>query len=138
MVTKVVAKAILQAPDGNILLLRRSATDTRRPLEWDLPGGNVEDEEDYHAACVREIDEETGIIMDSKELHLAYTTTEYFEEHGNVCWLFFVAQTDKTEIALSAEHDQSMWVSLDEAIKAIEYPRQKVALQHIQRAKLLH
>jgi hypothetical protein len=51
--------------------------------------------------------------------------------------LFFVAQTDRTEIALSAEHDQSMWAPLDEAIEAIEYPRQKIALQHIQRAKLL-
>lgn len=34
--TRVIAKVVLLAPDGETLLMRRSSSDTRRPLEWDL------------------------------------------------------------------------------------------------------
>ncbi len=61
MSTKVLAKAILQAEDGTILLLKRSETDTRRPLQWDFPGGGVDDSEDFVAAAIREIKEEMGL-----------------------------------------------------------------------------
>lgn len=133
----VLAKAVLQAEDGTVLLLRRSESDVRRPLQWDFAGGNVEDDEDFVTACAREVEEEAGIHMAPKDLHLAYTTSIVNDNGGSVCWLFFVGHASTKEVKLSFEHDQYQWVALDEAIEMIEYDRQKIALQHIKAAKIL-
>jgi 8-oxo-dGTP pyrophosphatase MutT (NUDIX family) len=135
--TTIVAKAFLQAEDGTILLLRRSKTDVRRPLQWDIPGGLVEEEEEFHTACAREIVEETGLEVSAKQLQLAYCTSAYVEEELNVCWLIFIAHITKADVRVSYEHDDFRWVSVDEAIATIEYPLQKEALVHIQTAQLL-
>ncbi len=72
--TLIVAKAVIQHTDGNILLIRRSKTDPRRPLQWDLPGGWVNDEEeDYISAVAREVEEETAIELSHNKFQLVYT-----------------------------------------------------------------
>ena len=71
--TKIGAKVVLLAPDGETLLLRRSATDTRRPLEWDLAGGMVDEGEDYISAAVRETLEEAGITITPDQANLSYS-----------------------------------------------------------------
>lgn len=130
--TRVVAKVVLLAPDGETLLLRRSASDTRRPLEWDLAGGSVDDGEDFVAAAVRETEEEAGITIDPTTVHLSYTMAAETEK-GNVCWLFFVCPLDqKPPVTISHEHDQYQWLPFAEAVKSINYKRQQLALAHIQ------
>ncbi len=52
---KVSQKIFLKNKDGKILALRRSATDPRRPLTWDLPGGSIEEGEVMQDALNREI-----------------------------------------------------------------------------------
>jgi 8-oxo-dGTP diphosphatase len=48
---------------GGRLLLVRRAHDPGRGL-WSLPGGRVEPGEDDHAALVREMQEETGLVVE--------------------------------------------------------------------------
>jgi len=133
--TIVLAKAVLRAEDGTILLLKRSETDERRPLQWDFPGGMVDEGENFVTAAVREIKEEAGIDIKPERLTLAYTTSA-IREDKNVCWLIFVGETKKQDVKLSFEHSEFQWVSLDEAINAIEYDLQKNALIHIKKARL--
>lgn len=128
--TKVLAKAVLRNQEGNILILRRSATDKRRPLQWDFPGGGVEDDEDFVAAAARETEEEAGININPKDLHLAFTLTDMTDD-GNVCWLIFIGHVERTDVRLSFEHDQYRWVSPDESLELITYHRQHKALKHI-------
>lgn len=131
-----VAKAVL-FNDDKVLIVRRSKTDPRRPLEWDLPGGIVEDNEAFNDACAREIDEEVGIKIDPNRLHLAHTQTESVKDNESTSWLIYVGRTSTKEVKLSYEHDKYQWVSLDEAIKLNYYERQLRALKHIRRNNLV-
>ena len=118
--------------EGNVLIVRRSETDDKRPLQWDLPGGIGDDDEEFNLACSREIKEETGIEIGPDQLRLAYAQTEYFPQNdNNVTWLIFVAESKETDVKLSYEHDMFEWVSLDEAISRIDYARYKGALKHL-------
>lgn len=127
---KVLAKAVLRNKDGKILLLRRSKTDVRRPLQWDLPGGGVEDDEDFVAAAAREILEEAGLSIDPRDLHLAFTTADMTDD-GNVCWLIFIGRVTEANVTLGFEHDQFQWVSPEKSLEMITYHRQHNALKHI-------
>lgn len=135
--TKLVAKAVLQAPDGSVLMIRRSSTDKRRPLQWDLPGGFVDDEdENFTAAVIREIDEETGLKADHDKLDLTYTKTA-MTPHGNTCWLFFVGPISQTDVKLSFEHDKFEWMTIDKAIQETQYDLHQELLKHLRDNQLL-
>ncbi len=63
------ARVLVIGPEDKVLLFRaeigRSVEPDRRPDDtgfWGLPGGGVEPGEDYHAAALRELREETGIV----------------------------------------------------------------------------
>jgi 8-oxo-dGTP diphosphatase len=49
--------AIIVAPDGRIVLIDRKNT----PFGWALPGGFIEEGEEFGAACKREAKEETSL-----------------------------------------------------------------------------
>lgn len=115
MKTKVVAKSLL-FHDDKILLVRRSATAPHRKLEWDLPGGMVDDGEDVNKGVVREIAEETGIKVDPQKTYLAYAWTSVFDDKLNIVRLFYAVRTDNSNVTLSFEHSEYKWVTLDEAI----------------------
>ena len=63
MKTRIVQKAVVLNDAGEVLMLRRSKTDTRRPMQWDLPGGLREENEELLAGVEREITEETGLSV---------------------------------------------------------------------------
>lgn len=136
---RVIAKAVLADESGNVLLVRRSETDPRRPNQWDFPGGLVEDNEEYKTACSREIQEEAGITVDAAKLELAYTE-QYVDDERDmlVTWLIFTGFVINQPVTLSFEHSEYTWVPLSKAIELIEYDRQKRALELIEQNKLLH
>lgn len=134
---KVLAEVLLQAEDGLVLIVRRGQTDERRPSQWDVPGGHVDDGEDLLEAAVRETKEETGIEVSKNDLRLDYAYTKSWDTSNSCTWLFFTAKTPKKEPTLSAEHSEYRWASLDEAIDLIEYDLQKTALSYIRDNHLL-
>lgn len=126
-----VSKVVLTNGAGEILLLRRSAASKRRALEWDIPGGHVDDGESALDAAIRETSEEAGIPLQPEGLALVYGMTEMGDETTSVTWLFYSARTDVAEVILSHEHCESAWKSLTEAVELIDYNRQKKALNYI-------
>ena len=134
--THVVAKILLVNPAGETLTLRRSETAPRRPLEDDIPGGWVDEGEDFTAAAIRETEEESGIRLALKDLQLVYTHTAK-HDGNNTCWLFFIAHTKETEVTLSSEHDKAEWRTLDQAIEAIDYDVQRDFLTYVRDNDLL-
>jgi 8-oxo-dGTP diphosphatase len=129
--SRVVAKAIVLNADRQVLLLRRSGTDTRRPGDWDFPGGRVDPGEDITEAAAREILEEAGIAVAPTELTVLYAATEPWEpENLSLTRLLFVTRTAEHDVRLSNEHDEFKWVDIKTALKEFPHPFYSVGLQY--------
>jgi ADP-ribose pyrophosphatase YjhB (NUDIX family) len=107
------AKVFLEDAKGNILLIRRSKTAPRRPLQWDLPGGFVDDGERVMETCLRELKEETGVeVISAKEV----TAVTREREDRTFTIHFYLAQIDDPKVVLSYEHDKYMWVGKEDFV----------------------
>jgi len=62
--------------DGKLLMTYEEKTD-----QWFIPGGGREGAESYEECCIREIAEETGVLVNPRERLL--TVNEYYED-----WLY--------------------------------------------------
>lgn len=136
MQTLVIAKALIVNDAGEILLLRRSKTDVRRPLQWDFPGGFVDEGEDILAAVLRETKEEAG--LDLKQAKLIYAMTEVAEKGGSGTWVAFLGRVKgQPAITISNEHDRYTWMPLRDALTVITYERQQKMVNYLAEHGLL-
>lgn len=136
MKTDIILKTVLLNPEGKMLLLRRSETDTRRPNQWDFPGGELDDGETLEEGTLREIVEETGLVAQNPKLFFAKTETAMWSNDGiehesNVVRIYYSAKTESLEVTISYEHSEFAWVSLEDAVSMLEYPRHKEVIQYI-------
>ncbi|HUS26421.1 MAG TPA: NUDIX hydrolase [Nevskiaceae bacterium] len=132
----VVAKVIIVNQNNEILLLRRSKTDTRRPGQWDLPGGWVDEGEEVGAAAVREAQEEAGINLTAPRL--IFAMSEVSDDSDSGTWIAFTERVTKTPaVQLSFEHDAFEWVPIAQVLSKMEYHRWQKMLQYIVANKLL-
>jgi len=136
MKTTVVQKAIVLNDKQQMLMLRRSKTDVRRPLQWDLPGGMHEEGEELLASITREITEEINLAV--TDLRPVYAKTKVrtwkedtLERVENVVYIFYVAQAASTDVRLSFEHDKFQWEVAAVAEQAYEYDTHKELLRHV-------
>ncbi|SFJ15903.1 Predicted NTP pyrophosphohydrolase, NUDIX family [Paraburkholderia megapolitana] len=113
---------VLLDPDGRVLLAH--ATDTSH---WDIPKGHGEEGEVPHVTALRELVEETGIVLDverlkdlgrfvyrrDKDLHLfgARARDHELDLSVCVCTSMFPRRSDGTMIP---EMDAYRWVAHDE------------------------
>lgn len=112
----VVTKALLVNPFGKILLLRgvERNPEPNKPQYWDLPGGRLEDDETLFEGLAREIREEIGFEMDTRQARLFHT--DIWNAHGAdilnepVIGLFYVALVSDISVRLSHEHDAFEWI----------------------------
>jgi mutator protein MutT len=128
------AKLLLHNDNGEVLLLRRSLTQTYRPDTLDLPGGGVDEGENPLDAIKREAREEIGLLEDDYELHCQFDRTYPSKNLGRmVTKRFFVARinTVLAAITLSHEHSEHAWMCPGVATEAIGHPVQKDALQYV-------
>lgn len=131
----VIVKALVFNAKGEVLLVQRSETAPRRPLQWDFPGGFVDDDDQsYQHACLREVYEEVGLTLENDHLELAFTESKHGDFHGavtDVSWLYFTGIANGTKVKLSYEHSAFEWVTLAKAQQMIAYDTQLRALAYI-------
>lgn len=108
------AKIIVLDKSNHALVLRRSGTHPHVPLTSDLPGGKVEAHESPAGGCLRELEEETGIVINEAQLVLLgeRELTSYGRDLR--VYLFGVRLKDeRPDVRLSWEHDKYDWVKVD-------------------------
>jgi len=95
---------------------------------WDFVKGKMEKDETTHETALRETKEETGILdvefLDGFEEEIEY----YFyadkqEIHKKV--IFFLGKTNTTNIILSHEHLDYIWLEFDNALNKTTYENAK-------------
>ncbi len=62
-VHRLTSRVLLFDRDGRILLFLTAAPDTSRVARWITPGGGVDPGESHHEAAIRELHEETGLVL---------------------------------------------------------------------------
>jgi 8-oxo-dGTP diphosphatase len=119
-----------------LLVVRRSQSDTHHPGAWEMPGGRVEPGEDFIPAVQRETLEETGLQL--HEPRVVYATTEPRQD-GSRTYLFFAENIlGQPAVTLSYEHDAYKWVALDEIFVVITYDMQVAMLHYVLEHDLLY
>ena len=108
-------KAVVYNKEGQILLLRRSEIIAVSPGTWDFPGGKLEKGEDPIEGVKREIFEETGLKAYSVTPIDVISFTNKNEQF--VVVVGYRVYVRSKRVTLSREHDQYMWVTIQEAAK---------------------
>jgi len=106
--------ALLVDAQNNALILTRSDSHPRHPLEADLPGGILGRRETHEHGIVREIREETGIVVFSSDLVEIYKGKA--SQPGWKEQSVFVVHLKEVEptVVLSWEHDSFEWVPVEQ------------------------
>ena len=99
---------------------------------WDFVKGKMEKGETPHETAIRETKEETGIsdveFIDGFEEEIEYYFyAENQEIHKKV--IFFLGKTETTEIVLSHEHLDFIWLEFDNALSKTTYENAKNLLK---------
>ncbi len=93
---------------NEILLLKRNKLDDFEAAKYCLPGGHVEEGEDFQYAALRELEEETGI----KATH-AISSGNYLDNKVVIHYFTVKVKKDECNIFLEErEHQQYEWVPL--------------------------
>lgn len=108
---KIVAKALVRNSKGLYLVLYRGNTHPLFPGHTDFPGGEVEPKETPEAAVMREIQEETGLLVDSKKLKKLFT--KQYQQATHVLFEVKLTEPD-AKVALSWEHKSYRWITPEE------------------------
>ena len=109
-------RGIIKNDNGEILILKRHPKSKTDPEMWELPGGKVENGENFTDALVREIKEETNLDSEVGDFGEA-VQNDY--SHKRTVQLIMYLDDVKGEVEIREEHTDWMWASLDK-IKTLE------------------
>ena len=93
-------------PDGRMLVLQRT-TGT-----WEPPAGRLQPGESFEGGAVRELYEETGLLIAPRKLLATWVGER--PGGGALAAVTYIGRTDGGEVRLSGEHLDYRWVTLKE------------------------
>lgn len=108
---KAVIVGIIDPKEDKLLVLHRA--EQSQMQGWCLPGGVVEAGEYLLDTAVREVKEETGIIINPLQLRFAGFTDGSRDELICLYWI----EKPEQEVTLSPEHQDSAWITVDEPLE---------------------
>lgn len=115
-----IVKCIIRNEKDKFLILKRTnyKNDGTEDL-WDIPGGTMNEDENIISGLIREIEEETKIIIQNSEQNLEMILTDSGKETDKTRIKFTLYTTKyktdvKKQIILSAEHKKHKWISYGE------------------------
>lgn len=113
MELQVGVKVLLKNPDGKLLLIRRSPTESVFQGKWDIPGGRIDVGTNLRENLARELMEETGMTMTNEPRIVGAQDIFLPEQNRHVVRITYIGTVDG-EPKLSEEHTEYCWVTLAE------------------------
>lgn len=103
-------RALITDSDGKILILKRSVDSKTNPGKWELPGGKVDQGEPFDQALLREVKEETGLLITMDNVVGA---SQQSLPLIRAVHIIMAAKIVGGELNLSSEHEGYAWEYLD-------------------------
>ena len=117
--------------DVQFLLLLRTA---ERGGFWQEVSGNVERGETAWQTALREVHEETGLMV--TELFSTDQVECFYQHQKDRIYMapaFVAFVPDKQDVKLSHEHTEFRWASLKEALELLPYAQQRSIAEYVDR-----
>ena len=98
--------------ETSILLIERG----REPFKnrWALPGGFIEMDETLEQACIRELEEETGLQIEKMQQFGAYDAINRDPRHRTISVVYSVELKEQKPVKGSDDAAQAKWFSLED------------------------
>ncbi|HCC83260.1 TPA: hypothetical protein DEP96_00240 [Candidatus Uhrbacteria bacterium] len=110
-----VVSAYILLGDKFLLLLRND--DKSEGNKWGVPGGKIDTGETALAAVVREVKEETGIVLAEGDYEYFKTAYVRYPEYDFVFNMYTTELAEEPSLVVSsAEHKEAAWVTAEEAL----------------------
>lgn len=99
--------------------------------EWNMIFGSVEPEEDVPSAAIREVLEESGIIIEQTALTDLNYSLSYTAVAGPTIIHFFGAKAQSIDVPVSLNEESIGydWATLDDVVQRVPYPEQVEAFK---------
>ena len=119
---------IYHPEDREILLLK---VENEKVSFWQPITGGIESGESPEEACLREIKEETGLLLACPNLTSLGDLTVKIDENLSIHKNLFRVLTEQKEIQISDEHVGAQWVALDKVSSQLYWPSNQATFEMI-------
>ena len=117
---------IYHPEEREILLLKVEA---EKVSFWQPITGGIESGESPEEACLREIKEETGMLLACSSLTTLGDFTVKIDENLTIHKNLFLVLTEQKEIQISDEHVGAQWVALDKVSSQLYWPSNQATFE---------
>ncbi|MCK9641581.1 MAG: NUDIX hydrolase [Prolixibacteraceae bacterium] len=107
LIAKIGQYALVKNKENKVLILERTRSKT-----WCLPGGRLNDDEEWDSALLREMDEELTLNCNNPRPYMVNVLKD--EWQTKYCVYFVVDCLDLSSLQISDEHSDLKWVGLNE------------------------
>ena len=119
---------IYHPEDREILLLK---VENEKVSFWQPITGGIESGESPEEACLREIKEETGLLLACPNLTSLGDFTVKIDENLSIHKNLFLVLTEQKAIQISDEHVDAQWVALDKVSSQLYWPSNQATFEII-------
>lgn len=95
-----------------VLLIQRGSEPFKQ--KWALPGGFIEMHETLETACMRELEEETGLKLEKMQQYKSYDAPDRDPRHRTISVVYFAPIPQRQNVKGADDAAEARWFPVDE------------------------